>query len=103
MIEREVISDNSGERTRLACGFWRLAKTNFYDLATLLDVNRQIANRPHKSIAGFFPMKDLSRVERHRQIKIRRRNLHQLHKQTFNVQRSTFNTQYLCESVFICG
>src|SRR6478736_3441603 len=50
MIQGTVTRDNSGERTRLACRFWRPAKTNFQSTTALFDIHRQIANRSDKSV-----------------------------------------------------
>src|SRR5439155_24690999 len=93
MIEREVMRDESGERVRLACWFWRLAKTNFQKPVPLLDVKGAIVNCSYKSLSGLLPMKDLAGVKRLLQIKIRRGNSDKMHEQTFNAQRSTLNVQ----------
>ena len=95
MIEREVMRDESAERVRLACWFWRLAKTNFQKPVPLLDVKGAIVNCSYKSLSGLLPMKDLAGVKRLLQIKIRRGNSDKMHEQTFNAQRSTSNAQCL--------
>src|SRR5437870_6623904 len=102
MIEREVVRDESWERARLACWFWRLAKTNFQKLIALLDVNGGIAYCSHKSVSAFFPMKDLTRIQRHRQIEIRCGNFSEFH---LSPKSNTDETRifYLCESVSIRG
>jgi hypothetical protein len=57
----------------------RLAATNVQDISALLDINRRLAYRPYKPAAGFLPMKDLARAERHFQIEIGRGNLNKFH------------------------
>src|SRR5438093_6715053 len=80
MIQREIMRNNSGERTRLACWFSRLAKTDFQNIVVLLHTRRDIPNRSHKSVAGLFPMKDLAGIKRHRQIEIWCGNFNELHR-----------------------
>jgi hypothetical protein len=63
MIQREVTLDYSGEHTRLACWFWRPAKTNFQKFAALLEIKRTIPNRPDKSVADLLPMKHLPGIK----------------------------------------
>ena len=70
VIEREIMRDNSGERTPLACWLRRRAATNFRNVFFLFHVHRQIANRPQKSLVGLLPMKDLAGIKRHRQIEV---------------------------------
>jgi hypothetical protein len=74
MIERKIMRDNSGEHTRLACWFWRPAKTNFQKIVLLLRINRVIPNRSDKAVARLFPMKNLPGIKRHCEIEIRRAN-----------------------------
>jgi hypothetical protein len=45
-------------------------------VAALLYVNRLVVDGAHISRAAFFPMKDLSAIERLLQVKIRRQNVH---------------------------
>ena len=82
MIESEIMCDDSGERTRLAIA-------DSQRLATLFHVNRDVPDRPRKSVVDFVPMKDLPRVERHREIEVRRVNFRQFH---FSPQINTDET-----------
>src|SRR6185436_18966928 len=82
MIESEIMCDDSGERRRLAIA-------DFQRLATLFHVNRDVPDRPRKSVVDFVPMKDLPRVERHREIEVRRVNFRQFH---FSPQINTDET-----------
>jgi hypothetical protein len=41
-------------------------------MSTLLDVNRTLADGPHKSLAHFFPVENLAGIERLREIESRR-------------------------------
>src|SRR5216117_2542406 len=58
MIERKIMRDDSGEHTRLACWFWRPAKTNFQNIVVLLCVNRVLPDGSRKSVTSLFPMKN---------------------------------------------
>ena len=84
MIQREIMRDNSGERTRPACGRRRPAVADFQKIPMLRHINWSIANRAAKSIADSFPMKNLAGIECHREIKIRRGNFSQLHQGIVN-------------------
>src|SRR6266480_308530 len=91
MIEREVILDQfhnwRGELLRACSKFAlraRLRRSSalhpyFQRITPLLNVNGQLSNRSEKSAADLSPMKDLTGIECHRQIKIWRENLNQFH------------------------
>src|SRR5205814_9630495 len=49
------------------------------DLPTLLHINRVLANRPAKTGAIFFPMKDLAGSQGHGQLEVWRFDSHQVH------------------------
>jgi hypothetical protein len=50
----------------------RLAATNFQNVSLLLNKDRPISDGTDKPALHLFPMKDLTGIERFRQIKIRR-------------------------------
>jgi len=89
MIKREIIGNNSGERTRLACRRRRLAVVNFQTVSTLFDVDRPISDRSDKSGASFLLMKYLAGAERHRQIELQRRNFRQSHRRTLALRQNS--------------
>src|SRR5439155_15172696 len=99
MIETKIMCDDSGEPARLACWFWRPAKTNFQNIVVLLCVNHVLPDGSHKPVADLLPMKDLPGIKCHHEVEIRRGKLCEIHEQTFNAQRSTSNAQYLCKPV----
>src|ERR1043166_1923158 len=67
MIEREIMPQQF------------LIAIRHYQIATLLNVTRPIADCADKSVARFFPMKDLTRSQRHRQVELWRHDFAQSH------------------------
>ena len=62
MIEREIIADE-----------FDATAAHLQRTATLLHLERFIADRSEKAVVDLVPMKDLAGIERHRQIEIRQR------------------------------
>jgi hypothetical protein len=56
-----------------------LPAAHYHKISLLLYIDWQIANCADETAAGFFPMKDLAGIERHRQIEIQCRNFQQSH------------------------
>jgi len=57
---------------RLACWFWRPAKSNFQNIVFFLYVRCNVGDGSCKSAARLFPMKNLAGIKCHPQIKIGR-------------------------------
>ena len=80
MIEREITRDNSGSTRgpRVSDG-WPQMRT-FLEMSPYCSTySRLFPDRSQESIVDPFPMKDLTGIERHRQIEIRRGNLNGFH------------------------
>ena len=60
VIEREIIHQ-----------YFRRHAGKVQRFPNLLDVNRRLTNSADKSAALFLPMKNLTGIERHREVKIR--------------------------------
>ena len=104
MIQREVVRDRSTRILRIFFQESAASRCHFgaQNLALLLHVCRQFANRPDKSAVSLLPVKHLARVQRHCEIEIRCGDFREVH---FSPQISTDETPifYLCESVPIRG
>src|SRR5947207_8494561 len=89
MIESEIMRDRlhhgRGELLRagtvsMSCRLHSSAlHPHAQRIAVLLNIDSAVTNRAHKSVAGVFPMKDLTGIKRHRQIEFGCRNFCELH------------------------
>src|SRR5437016_1276843 len=79
MVEREVVRDDALKTRRLKAVEFERAARHFQNVFLLLQINRQVADRPNKSSTSLLPMKDLTGIERHREIEIRSWNFCELH------------------------